>query len=145
MPAKREKVVKDETPAPGEEKKKNISRSERAGLAFPVGRMNTIMKGKKGLQTQRVSAGTPVFLAATLEYLCAEILELSGNHCLNKNRRRVKPRDIFLAVDGDAELGELFEDALICAGGVKEFTNPLLENKPKGKKKSKKAGPTMEA
>ncbi|KAJ3281830.1 Histone H2A type 1-C, partial [Rhizoclosmatium sp. JEL0117] len=53
------------------------SRSSRAGLQFPVGRIHRLLR--KGNYAQRVGAGAPVYLAAVLEYLGAEILELAGN------------------------------------------------------------------
>ncbi|KAK0767474.1 histone H2A [Friedmanniomyces endolithicus] len=53
------------------------SRSSKAGLAFPVGRVHRLLR--KGNYAQRVGAGAPVYLAAVLEYLAAEILELAGN------------------------------------------------------------------
>jgi len=54
-----------------------FSRSSKAGLAFPVGRVHRLLR--KGNYAQRVGAGAPVYLAAVLEYLAAEILELAGN------------------------------------------------------------------
>ncbi|GAA5887008.1 hypothetical protein JCM5296_005222 [Sporobolomyces johnsonii] len=53
------------------------SRSNRAGLQFPVGRIHRFLK--KGNYAKRIGAGAPVYLAAVLEYLTAEILELAGN------------------------------------------------------------------
>jgi histone H2A len=43
------------------------SRSSRAGLQFPVGRIHRLLR--KGHYAQRVGAGAPVYLAAVLEYL----------------------------------------------------------------------------
>ena len=56
---------------------KSVSRSSKAGLQFPVGRIGRYLK--TGKFATRVGAGAPVYLAAVLEYLCAEILELAGN------------------------------------------------------------------
>uniref|UniRef100_A0A914Q5U6 Histone H2A n=1 Tax=Panagrolaimus davidi TaxID=227884 RepID=A0A914Q5U6_9BILA len=52
------------------------SRSSRAGLQFPVGRLHRLLR--KGNYAQRVGGGAPVYLAAVLEYLAAEVLELAG-------------------------------------------------------------------
>ena len=53
------------------------SRSSRAGLQFPVGRIHRLLR--KGNYSERVNAGAPVYLAAVMEYLAAEVLELAGN------------------------------------------------------------------
>lgn len=56
----------------GGPKKKPVSRSVKAGLQFPVGRIGRFLK--KGRYAQRVGTGAPVYLAAVLEYLAAEVL-----------------------------------------------------------------------
>ncbi|CAJ0963478.1 unnamed protein product [Ranitomeya imitator] len=53
------------------------SRSAKAGLQFPVGRIHRFPR--KGNYAKRIGSGAGIYLAAILEYLCAEILELSGN------------------------------------------------------------------
>ena len=60
----------------GKSKTKATSRSNRAGLQFPVGRIHRLLR--KGNYAQRVGAGAPVYMAAVMEYLAAEILELAG-------------------------------------------------------------------
>ena len=61
----------------GKARAKAKTRSSRAGLQFPVGRVHRLLR--KGNYAERVGAGAPVYLAAVLEYLTAEILELAGN------------------------------------------------------------------
>lgn len=51
--------------------KKAVSRSAKAGLQFPVGRIARFLKS--GKYAERVGAGAPVYLAAVLEYLAAEV------------------------------------------------------------------------
>ena len=46
-------------------------KSKKAGLTFPVGRTASLLKA--GRYAPRVGKGAPVYLAAVLEYLCAEI------------------------------------------------------------------------
>jgi histone H2A len=55
----------------GGPRKKSVTRSTRAGLQFPVGRIGRYLK--KGRYAQRVGTGAPVYLAAVLEYLAAEV------------------------------------------------------------------------
>ena len=72
--------------------KKAVSRSAKAGLQFPVGRIARYLK--QGKYATRVGAGAPVYLAAVLEYLTAEVLELAGNASRdNKKTRCVSERE----------------------------------------------------
>ncbi|XP_049913312.1 histone H2A-beta, sperm-like [Epinephelus moara] len=81
------------------------TRSPRAGLQFPVGRVHRLLR--KGNYAERVSAGAPVYLAAVLEYLTAEILELAGNAARDNKKTRIIPRHQQLAVSNDEELNKL--------------------------------------
>ena len=103
---------------------KQTSRSVRAGLNFPVGRIARLLR--QGRYAQRIGSGAPVYLAAVLEYLTAEVLELSGNASKNKKKARIIPRFIFMAVKEDPELDQLLSDTIISAGGVKEHIDPYL-------------------
>ncbi|XDV17642.1 hypothetical protein PO909_023473 [Leuciscus waleckii] len=88
----------------GKTRAKAKTRSSRAGLQFPVGR--------------RVGAGAPVYLAAVLEYLTAEILELAGNAARDNKKTRIIPRHLQLAVRNDEELNKLLGRVTIAQGGV---------------------------
>ena len=96
--------------------RERISRSERAGLQFPVGRMHALLK--KGHYAERVAPGAAVYLAAVLEYLTAEIVELAGNAARDNNRTRIIPRHLQLAVRNDEELSKLLSNVIIAQGGV---------------------------
>ena len=96
--------------------KKAVSRSARAGLQFPVGRIARQLRG--GRYAQRIGAGAPVYLAAVLEYLAAEVLELAGNAARDNKRSRVVPRHIQLAIRHDDELSKLMGGTTIANGGV---------------------------
>jgi len=92
------------------------SKSFRAGLQFPVGRIHSWLKLKYG--SFRVGLGAPVYLAAVLEYLTAELLELSGNAARDNKRVRIIPRHLLLAKDNDEELSRLMKDVMMSQGGV---------------------------
>ncbi|TRM66032.1 histone H2A [Schizophyllum amplum] len=110
------------------------SRSSKAGLQFPVGRVHRLLK--KGNYAQRVGAGAPVYLAAVLEYLAAEILELAGNAARDNKKQRIVPRHLQLAIRNDEELNKLLGDVVISQGGVvPHIQAELLPSKSgKGKK-----------
>ena len=95
---------------------KATSRSAKAGLQFPVGRVARYLR--KARVAARVGAGAPVYLAAVLEYLAAEILELAGNAARDNKKTRIIPRHIQLAVRNDEELNKLLGGVTIAAGGV---------------------------
>ena len=66
---------------------KSKSRSSRAGLQFPVGCIHRLLR--KGNYAERLGAGAPVYMAAVLEYLSAEILELAGNAARDNKKSRI--------------------------------------------------------
>ena len=113
---------------------KQVSRSAKAGLQFPVGRISRYLKD--GKYAERVGAGAPVYLAAVLEYLAAELLELAGNAAKDNKKTRIIPRHIQLAIKHDDELNKFLDNATISDGGVLPHINPILLPE-KGKKGSK--------
>ncbi|NWI71363.1 H2AL protein, partial [Todus mexicanus] len=78
----------------------------KAGLQFPVGRVYRFLK--RGNYAERIGPGAAIYLAAVLEYLTAEILELAGNAARENKKTRIVPRHIQLAVRSDDELNKLF-------------------------------------
>ena len=89
---------------------------------------------RKQRAAARLGAGAPVYLAAVLEYLAAEILELAGNAAKDNKKARIVPRHIQLAVRNDEELNKLLGGVTIAAGGVLPNINPTLLPKKSAKK-----------
>jgi len=117
--------------------KKSVSRSSKAGLQFPVSRIGRFLRA--GRYASRMGAGAPVYLAAVLEYLCAEILELAGNAARDNKKRRIVPRHITLAVKNDEELNKLLGNVTIAAGGVLPNIHAVLLPKKAATSKSMSA------
>jgi histone H2A len=107
----------------GKTGKKAVSRSAKAGLQFPVGRIARYLK--VGKYATRVGAGV-------LEYLAAEVLELAGNASRDNKKSRIVPRHIQLAIRNDEELSKLLGTVTIASGGVlPNIHSVLLPNKGK--------------
>ena len=116
----------------GKTRAKAKSRSSRAGLQFPVGRVHRHLR--KGNYAERIGAGAPVYLAAVLEYLSAEILELAGNAARDNKKTRIIPRHLQLAIRNDEELNKLLGGVTIAQGGVlPNIQAVLLPKKTQGK------------
>merc|ERR1711904_379321 len=123
------KMARGKGKGKGKGRSRATSRSARAGITFPVGRVARYMRN--GRYTTRVGAGAPVYVAAVMEYLCAEVLELAGNAAKDNKRARVTPRFINLAVRNDEELSNFFANATVAQGGVLPHIHPSLLPKRK--------------
>ncbi|KAL3876339.1 hypothetical protein ACJMK2_034200 [Sinanodonta woodiana] len=116
----------------GKKRTKPLSKSAKAGVLFPVGRMQRYLK--RDTHHFRIGAGAPVYMAAVIEYLTAEILELAGNAARDNKKGRVTPRHILLAVANDEELHQLLKHVTIASGGVLPRIHPELLIRRKGGK-----------
>ncbi|XP_034463834.1 core histone macro-H2A.2 isoform X1 [Hippoglossus hippoglossus] len=114
----------------GKKKATKLSRSSRAGVIFPVGRMMRYLR--TGTHKYRIGMGAPVYMAAVIEYLAAEILELAGNAARDNKKGRITPRHIKLAVANDEELNQLLRGVTISNGGVLPRIHPELLSKKRG-------------
>ncbi len=67
-----------------------------------------------------------MYVAAVLEYLTAEVLELAGNAARDNNRVRINPRHVMLACRNDEELSRVLKDVTIPSAGVIPNIHPNL-------------------
>ncbi|KAK0548163.1 hypothetical protein OC845_003713 [Tilletia horrida] len=111
-------------------RKPALTISRRAGLQFPVRRVVNAMKS--GRYASRITVVAGVYTAAVIEYVVAEVLELSGNAARDNNKIRITPRHIQLAIRNDEELNRLIPDVTI---------SELL---PASSKKSKNKSPSAD-
>ncbi|EDS34367.1 late histone H2A.3 [Culex quinquefasciatus] len=115
-------------------KTKPRSRSDRSGLQFPVSRVHRYLK--KGNYANIIGSGASVYLAAVLEYLAAEVLELGGNAARDNKRTRIIPRHLQLAIRNDEELNKLMAGVTLSQGGVLPNIHAVLLPKKTQEKKS---------
>ncbi|CAF1405009.1 unnamed protein product [Rotaria sordida] len=100
------------------------SKSARAGVLFSVPRFHRYIK--KSTPKSRVTMAAAVYTAAVIEYLTAEVLELSGNAAKDHKKQRINARHVFLAVSIDEELKKLLHGVTIPQGGVLPHINSFL-------------------
>lgn len=120
----------------GGTKKNRVTSTTKAGLTFSVAR--TGRHARKMKLAKRYGAGAPVYLTAVLEYLAAEILELSGNKCRENHKKIITQRHLLLAVSEDEELNKFFDGTIAGGGVLPNINNVLLPLKAKEKAKKDK-------
>ena len=111
---------------------KAVSGQVKAGVLYPTGRLNRLLK--EGRYSERFSRSAGIFLAGVLEYITAEIIELAGSVCEENKKKTIAPKHLNLAVRSDPELNKLMHSITISQGGqlpnIQEFLQP---NKKVGK------------
>ena len=105
------------------------SSQAKAGLSFSVSRVTRFMR--QGRYADRIGSGAPVYMASILQYLCEELIELSGGKTESFKLKTIKPRHVMLAIREDPELNKL-----LGAGDYAECG--VVPNIHGGDKKAKK-------
>eukprot|EP01098_Paradermamoeba_levis_P011124 TRINITY_DN472_c0_g1_i1.p1 TRINITY_DN472_c0_g1~~TRINITY_DN472_c0_g1_i1.p1 ORF type:complete len:263 (-),score=84.23 TRINITY_DN472_c0_g1_i1:255-1043(-) len=106
---------------PSKRKSAPRSKASRAGIVFPVSRFAKLLRDdwSRGTGGVRIAQGAPIYLAAVLEYLTAEIVELAGNFATNElKKKRIIPRAIAAASFQDEELHQLLKGTVFPNGGT---------------------------
>uniref|UniRef100_UPI00398EB54C histone H2A-III-like n=1 Tax=Pristiophorus japonicus TaxID=55135 RepID=UPI00398EB54C len=96
----------------GKARAKAKSRSSRARLQFPMGRVHRLLRKRNYAESVGVRA--PDYMAAVLEYLTAEILELAGNPARDNKKTRTIPRHLQPAIRNDQALNKLLGKVTIA-------------------------------
>jgi len=125
-------------------KETSKTRASKAGIFFPVGRIHTKLKALVPTHC-RVGGTAAVFIAAVVEYLVAELMELAGERAKktatgsSANKKfRITPRLLQFAINDDPEYNQLLSRVTLSQGGVMPLTDKQLREKfvsgAKGKK-----------
>ena len=61
-------------------------------MVFPIGRTDRYMKRMR--LSERSGKSAPTFVAAVLEYMCTELLDMASEVALKAKRQRLMPIDI---------------------------------------------------
>lgn len=108
------------------------SRQGKAGIVFPPSLSEKFIRDSYQCL---VSKNAPVFMAAVLEYVVAEILLISVGIAEVGKHSRITVRDMNLAVRQDTELDELFTklNASFVGGGVVPYIHASLLSRDTGR------------
>ena len=116
-----------------------VMREKKAGLLFSVSQAEHYLR-RHGCN---VGEGAPVYMAAVLEFLCSDLLDLAGATTREGKRSRIRVREIMLAVEGDEELRTLFNTwniRMVGAGVLPNIDERICEShKAKSAKKVKRS------
>lgn len=116
---------------------KRHSQSSSAGLIFPVSKAKAIIRQ---CGADRISKTAAVYLAAVMEYMAAEILNLAGNSARDNRKVIISARHVFLALQGDEELSRIMNRmgfVVVGGGVVPHIHSALLKSKDSRKRSSK--------
>ena len=98
-------------------KNPKLSRERRALLLFSLSTTEHLLRDNN---VKKIDVYTSICLTAMLEYIAAEILELSGNIVLKKKCIQIKPEHVMLAIRNDDELNDLFDGLILGTGVIKK-------------------------
>lgn len=83
----------------------------RAGVIFPVARL--VRQALEFLPNSRISKKSCIYLAAVLEYICADLLERAGKTAQDNKKLRITINHLRNAVNTDKEFSYLFHNTLL--------------------------------
>ncbi|XP_069705962.1 late histone H2A.2.2-like [Phaenicophaeus curvirostris] len=117
-------------------KKCYSSRSSRAGLLFPVSRVERHLR--RGHFAERFAAKAPVYLAAVMQCVVHKTMDVAGKVAKKSNQRRISPSHLKTAVQKNSALKKLLQDSM-----PRHCGRTVLQSKraaPLSRKKMSKSG-----
>lgn len=117
-----------------DDEKKRCSKQNKIGIIFPPSICEKFLR-KFGNSNIMISQESSIYLASVLEYISAEILDLSSSIASAHNRIRITVRDLEISIRTDYEFNSFFNKNNIkfIGGGIIPFINPVILNKNKNK------------
>ncbi|NXF54425.1 H2AX protein, partial [Oceanites oceanicus] len=91
-------------------KKSRSSRSSRAGLLFPVSRVDRQLR--RGHFAERFGARAPVYLAAVLQYVTQKTMDMAGKISKKNKQQRISPSHLQAAVKKSPVLKQLLRGSM---------------------------------
>ncbi|KFW02617.1 Histone H2A type 2-B, partial [Fulmarus glacialis] len=88
-------------------KKSRTSRSSRAGLLFPVSRVDRQLR--RGRFAERVGARAPVYLAAVLQWVTHKTMDAAVRISKKSKQQRISPSHMQAAVQNSSVLKQLLQ------------------------------------
>ncbi len=92
--------------------KRRITKSQRAGLVFPVGRVHRKLKTKLP-RNWRIGERAPVFLAAALQTMCEVLVARAIDVTRDEKRKRITPDVLLRAMEESDDFRRLKRDAWV--------------------------------
>ena len=109
-------------------KKTAHSKSWKAGLVFPVARVNRRLVANK--TTNRIGATAAVYLTAVIEYCMAELIELAIKEMRAPGgRSRITAQDLLRGVRNDPGMNTLMHGMVVMVGDKAKDTAELILSK----------------
>ncbi|NXE57486.1 H2A protein, partial [Casuarius casuarius] len=125
-----------EGPSEDSKAKGKVSRSSRAGLLFPVSRIDRLLR--RGRFAKHFGAAAPTYLAAVLQCVAQHTVEVAGKISKESKRQRISPRHLQLAAQSSLELKQLLRGAPRCWGSAVPHSQLVASPWNQKKRKSEK-------
>lgn len=124
----------------------SCSRSNKADIIFPPPILDKFLR-RMGYSKILVTSYAPVYLAAVIEYITAEILNISSLKAQEGRKSRITVRHMELGIRSDQEFNSLFNKLNIkfLGGGIQPGIHKEFLAKKKKKKNKKRDGDTKKA
>ncbi|ORZ22456.1 histone-fold-containing protein [Absidia repens] len=90
-------------------RKPRVSAQKRAGIHLPVTRITRLFR--EGSFASRYSVKASVYMAAVLEYLASELVDVAGCIALDEKKVVITPKHLLTGIQNDVALNQLMNEA----------------------------------